>query len=265
MTRLFALEYAGLFDVYNKGLAVMGLPLFLGGTSKTTSASRPCAKSASGTPSTSPKTRISACASREWALRCAHSRRKLFEEASAVFAALVRQRTRWFKGWMQTFIVHCRRPMRLFVELGSRRAVAVLAMFASGLLGPLLGPFLAARMAYDAIFGALLAPAGPLEIALSTLWCFLAIAGAISLILPLAMGMRRCGLTRFRRSLLYLPPWLMMLSIAAWRALYELWRRPFHWEKTEHGLTMRSVLDVEMEVDPFVSREEPLFDQEAGA
>jgi glycosyltransferase XagB len=188
-----------------------------------------------------------------------------FEEAPAVFGALVRQRTRWFKGWMQTFIVHCRRPMRLFVELGSRRAVAVLAMFARGLLGPLLGPFLAARMAYDAIFGALLAPAGPLEIALSTLWCFLAIAGAISLILPLAMGMRRCGLTRFRRSLLYLPPWLMMLSIAAWRALYELWRRPFHWEKTEHGLTMRSVLDVEMEVDPFVSREEPLFDQEAGA
>ena len=59
------------------------------------------------------------------------------------------------------------------------------------------------------------------------------------------MGMRRRGLTRFRRALIYLPLWLMMLSIAAWRALYELWRRPFHWEKTEHGLTMRSVLDVE--------------------
>lgn len=33
MTALFALEYAALFDVYNKGLAAMGLPLFLGGTS----------------------------------------------------------------------------------------------------------------------------------------------------------------------------------------------------------------------------------------
>ncbi|MGZ9410214.1 MAG: glycosyl transferase family 2, partial [Methylocystis sp.] len=173
--------------------------------------------------------------------------------------------TRWFKGWMQTFIVHCRRPMRLFVDLGSRRAIAVLAMFASGLFGPLLGPFLAARMAYDAIFGALLAPVAPLEIALSTLGCCLAIAGAISLILPLAMGMRRRGLTRFRRALIYLPLWLMMLSIAAWRAVYELWRRPFHWEKTEHGLTIRGVVEAEKDVNPFVSREEPLFDQEAGA
>ena len=33
ITGLFALEYAALFDVYNKGLAVLGLPLFLGGTS----------------------------------------------------------------------------------------------------------------------------------------------------------------------------------------------------------------------------------------
>jgi glycosyltransferase XagB len=30
-----------------------------------------------------------------------------------------------------------------------------------------------------------------------------------------------------------------MLSLAAWRACFELWRRPFHWEKTEHGLTAR--------------------------
>jgi hypothetical protein len=33
MTAMFALEYAALFDVYNRGLAAMGLPLFLGGTS----------------------------------------------------------------------------------------------------------------------------------------------------------------------------------------------------------------------------------------
>ncbi len=33
MTALFAIEYAALFDVYNRGLALMGMPLFLGGTS----------------------------------------------------------------------------------------------------------------------------------------------------------------------------------------------------------------------------------------
>lgn len=166
---------------------------------------------------------------------------------------------------MQTFVVHCRRPLRLFVDLGARRALAALAMFSSGLFGPLLGPFLAARMAYDATFGALLTPVSPFEIALSTLWCSLAIAGAAALVGPLAIGMRRRELTRFRASFVYLPLWLAMLSLAAWRAVYELWRRPFHWEKTEHGLTMRGVPDADINVDPFGSGEEPLFDQEAGA
>lgn len=188
-----------------------------------------------------------------------------FEEAPATFGALVRQRTRWFKGWMQTFIVHCRRPVQLFVDLGSRRALAVLAMFAGGLFGPLLGPLLAARLTYDAIFGALLAPVGLLEIALSTLWCFLAFAGGISLFFPLAVGMRRRSLARFRRSLIYLPLWQIMLSVAAWRALFELWRRPFHWEKTEHGLTARGVLDAERPINPFCSIEQPLFNQESRA
>ena len=165
-----------------------------------------------------------------------------YEEAPAALAALVRQRTRWFKGWMQTLLVHCRQPMRLIVDLGARRAAAVLAMFAGGLLGPLVGPLLAARLAYETVFGRLLSPVTPAEIALSTLWCFLAISGTCALFWPLAVGMKRRGLPRLWPSLLFMPLWLMMLSFAAWRALYELWRRPFHWEKTEHGLTVRGAL-----------------------
>ncbi|MBM3651843.1 MAG: glycosyltransferase [Alphaproteobacteria bacterium] len=264
MTALFAIEYAALFDVYNRGLALMGMPLFLGGTSNhfRIEALREIGfwDAFNVTEDADLGLRLARAG---FAVRTFAS--QTFEEAPATFTALVKQRTRWFKGWMQTFVVHCRRPLRLFVDLGARRAVATLAMFAGGLFGPLLGPFLAARMAYDAMFGALLTPVSPLEIALSTLWCFLAIAGAAALLLPLGIGMRRRNLTRFRRALLYLPLWLTMLSLAAWRAAYELWRRPFHWEKTQHGLTMRGAVDPELNVDPFSSREEPLFDQEAGA
>ncbi|MBI1981145.1 MAG: glycosyltransferase [Methylocystis sp.] len=264
MTALFALEYAALFDVYNRGLALMGMPLFLGGTSNhfriETLRAIGFWDAFNVTEDADLGLRLARAGFEVQTLAS-----QTFEEAPASFTALVKQRTRWFKGWMQTFVVHCRRPLRLFVDLGARRAMATLAMFAGGLLGPLLGPFLAARMVYDAVFGALLAPASPLEIALSTLWCFLAIAGAAALVCPLAIGMRRRKLTRFRRALIYLPLWLAMLSIAAWRAVYELWRRPFHWEKTEHGLTLRSAPDMDINVDPFASREEPLFDQEAGA
>jgi len=34
--------------------------------------------------------------------------------------------------------------------------------------------------------------------------------------------------------------WQLMLSLAAWRALAELWARPFLWRKTEHGLGPRA-------------------------
>jgi hypothetical protein len=71
------------------------------------------------------------------------------------------------------------------------------------------------------------------------LWCAVAALGAVALLWPLAVGMRRRRLVAYRGALLFLPLWLLMLSLAAWRAFFELWRRPFHWEKTEHGLTPR--------------------------
>ena len=41
-----------------------------------------------------------------------------YEEAPARFGPWLRQRTRWFKGWMQTWLVHMRHPRRLLRELG---------------------------------------------------------------------------------------------------------------------------------------------------
>jgi len=256
-TGMFALEYAALFDVYNKGLAALGLPIFLGGTSN--------------------HFRIEALKEiglwdaynvtedADLGLRLARAGYSVqtfdshtFEEAPALFRALVKQRTRWFKGWMQTAIVHCRHPARLFADLGATRAFAVLAMFVGGVLGPLLGPLLMSRLAYDALFGALLAPKTAFETVCSALWCFLALSGAVALVWPLALGMKRRKLSSHRAALPWLPLWLLMLSIACWRAFFELWRKPFHWEKTEHGLTTRG------HADPH-SGEEPLLESEAGA
>ncbi len=143
------------------------------------------------------------------------------------------------KGWMQTALVHCRDPRRLLADLGPRRTLAVLAMFTSGFAGPLLYPFLTSIFCYRAVFGDLLTPRTPLEVALSTIWCFTALSGLVALIWPPLLGMRRRGLTRLWPALLAAPLWQLMLSVAAWRALAELWARPFLWRKTEHGLAPR--------------------------
>ncbi len=239
LTAHFALDYAALFDVFNKGLGAMGLPIFLGGTSN--------------------HFRIEALRKvglwdaynvtedADLGLRLARAGfvvktfdSQTFEEAPLTFKALLDQRTRWLKGWMQTALVHCRDPRRLLADLGPRRTLAVLAMFTSGFAGPLLYPFLTSIFCYRAAFGDLLTPRTPLEVALSTIWCFTALSGLAALIWPPLVGMRRRGLTRLWPALLAAPLWQLMLSLAAWRALAELWARPFLWRKTEHGLAPRA-------------------------
>ena len=58
---------------------------------------------------------------------------RTFEEAPHALRALLNQRSRWLKGWMQTAMVHCRDPRGLLRDLGPCRSLAVLAMFTSGL------------------------------------------------------------------------------------------------------------------------------------
>ncbi|MBI3275367.1 MAG: glycosyltransferase, partial [Methylocystis sp.] len=176
LTGLFAIEYAILFEVFDKGLAALGLPLFLGGAANhfRLRALRDAGywDAFNVTEDADLGLRLARAG---YEVRTFPSR--TYEEAPANFPALLGQRTRWVKGWMLTAIVHCRRPLDLLADLGALRAGAVLAMFSGGFAGPLLGPFFALFLAYHAAFGNLLSPATTVEIALSTLWCFLALSG----------------------------------------------------------------------------------------
>jgi hypothetical protein len=239
MTSLFAIDYAALFDVINRGVANMGLPLFLGGTSNhfRFEALREVGfwDAFNVTEDADLGLRLARAG---FATKILSSR--TFEEAPASFVALLRQRTRWLKGWMQTGLVHCRDPWRLVADLGFRRALAVTATLAGGLGGPLLGPAFAMFLIRDACWGRLLSPVSPAEIALSALCCLVTVAGTGAIVWPFIVGMRRQSLSAHWPSLLFLPLWTAMLSLAAWRAIFELCLRPFHWEKTEHGVSNRS-------------------------
>jgi cellulose synthase/poly-beta-1,6-N-acetylglucosamine synthase-like glycosyltransferase len=100
MTGLFALDYAALFDVYNKGLAALGLPLFLGGTSNhfRIEALREVGfwDAYNVTEDADLGLRLARAG---YVVRTFESH--TFEEAPATFHALVKQRTRWLKGWMR--------------------------------------------------------------------------------------------------------------------------------------------------------------------
>ncbi len=186
----FALDYAALFDVFNKGLGALELPIFLGGTSNhfRIDALRQVGlwDAFNVTEDADLGLRLARAG---YAVRTFNS--QTFEEAPTTLRALLDQRTRWLKGWMQTALVHCRDPVRLLADLGPRRAVAVLAMFTGGFAGPLLFPLLTTVFCYRAAFGDLLTPRTPVDVVLDTLWCFTALSGLVALIWPPLVGMRR--------------------------------------------------------------------------
>ena len=60
------------------------------------------------------------------------------------------------------------------------------------------------------------------------------------------IGLARRGLNGNAWVLLLTPVHWLLISLAAWSALYQLLVAPYVWEKTEHGLARHSRLNDEM-------------------
>ena len=114
LTRMFTLEYSQWFDFLLPGLDWMKVPIPLGGTSNHFQAGGAARRSAPGIPTTSPRTPTSASAWRRRATPSASSTRRRIEEANGVLPSWIKQRSRWIKGYMQTWLVHMRHPIQLW-------------------------------------------------------------------------------------------------------------------------------------------------------
>jgi cellulose synthase/poly-beta-1,6-N-acetylglucosamine synthase-like glycosyltransferase len=68
----------------------------------------------------------------------------------------LRQRTRWLKGYMQTWLVHMRSPSALWRELGPRGFLAFQVVVGGTVLSALVHPWFYALAAFDLAGGAFL-------------------------------------------------------------------------------------------------------------
>ena len=137
---------------------------------------------------------------------------------------------------MQTWVVHMRSPFRLAEELGLP-GFAVFQLLAGGtVLAALIHVLFAARL-----IGTLALT--PIENMTQVLVGFdvviLVVGYLISAVLGL-IGLARRRLLGCAWVLLLIPVYWLLLSLAAWRALFQLLRDPYRWEKTEHGLARTS-------------------------
>lgn len=162
-----------------------------------------------------------------------------WEEAVSRVKPWIRQRSRWVKGYVQTYLVHMRHPLLLLRELGPR-GFADFQMLVGGssavlLLNPLMWAFTATYIA-----GA----GTPVDVYIQTLFPPLLYYPAI---LSLVLGnfvffysnayvCVRHGYIDLTRYALLTPLYWVLLSLGSWAGVWSLIRRPYYWAKTDHGL-----------------------------
>jgi cellulose synthase/poly-beta-1,6-N-acetylglucosamine synthase-like glycosyltransferase len=237
LSRTFAAEYAGQFDVFLPGLAAMRMPLPLGGSSNhfRTAVLREVGgwDAWNVTEDADLGFRLA-----RFGYRSVTFESTTEEEAPIRFKAWLGQRSRWMKGWMQTWRVHMREPRRLWRQAGLRGFLTLNLIVGGNVLTALAYPVLVIELAAYLLTGIAGSTSGlfftgslaPLHIATIA-------AGFASTVLIGLMGLSRRGRLRSGWVLALTPFYWGCLSIAAWHALLQLWRDPYRWEKTEHGLT----------------------------
>ncbi len=242
LSRFFALEYAGLFDVVNTGLARVGLPILLGGTSNhfRTQVLREIGgwDAWNVTEDADLSFRMTRSGYRIMDLPS-----DTLEEAPAQMALWFRQRVRWMKGFFQTVATHTRRPGLLIRETGVAKGLTLLSLCAGALLSALGFPVFVLATVFSLTVHGLPTPSSAGALLLLSLWLTLFVAGILAMIAPLVMGARHRGLQDLLPWLPLAPFYYLLVSAAAWVALVEYFRAPSRWHKTDHGLAKTSRAD----------------------
>ena len=233
LTRQFAIEYAAFFDLLLPTMVRLGMPIPLGGTSThfRTSVLREAGAwdPNNVTEDADLGVRLARFGYRTQTIACPTA-----EPAPVSFATWLPQRTRWFKGWMQTWLVHMRDPVRLVAELGPGSFLIAQILFAGMVVSALAHPFLVVT---GLVLLVDLAMARPMTLWKSMLFGVDLVNVACGYLSFLLLGWQTLGRSErrgFWKVVLFTPVYWMMMSLAAWRAVWQLCRRPHHWEKTPH-------------------------------
>jgi len=233
-TRQFTIEYTALFDCILPALERMHLPVPLGGTSN--HFPRRVLDAVGGwdpynvTEDADLGMRL---ARQGWHVGVIAS--TTWEEAPQTFRVWKGQRTRWLKGWMQTYLVHMRQPRRLWHELGARRFIGFQVLMGGMILSVLVHPWFYLLIAFDLWEARMLSiPENVFGQWLLGIGIFNLIAGYVSAIALGTVAAARRGRLRLAAHALMMPAYWLAISFAAHRALFQLVWAPFYWEKTEH-------------------------------
>ncbi|MFZ1815375.1 MAG: glycosyltransferase [Rhizobiaceae bacterium] len=236
LTTIFSMEYHSQFLGMLPVLEMLGGPIALGGTSNHFRTSVLREIGAWDPYNVTEDADLGLRLARQ-GYRCGTLRSPTMEEAPPVFSVWLKQRTRWLKGWLQTVLVHTRNPVRLHRDLGWRGTMIFHLTITAIVVSMLIHPFFLLQTAF------LIADMNSGEIhstpslALLGLCAFNLAGGYTSHLCMMAAVQNMTGWHKPVWYLATLPFYWLLISFAGWRAFIQLIFRPFHWEKTTHGLS----------------------------
>jgi cellulose synthase/poly-beta-1,6-N-acetylglucosamine synthase-like glycosyltransferase len=157
------------------------------------------------------------------------------EEANSDVINWVKQRSRWYKGYLQTWLVHTRHPRELRRELGWRGFIGFNLFVAGTPMLSLINPVFWLLTALWFVIHP------PVVLALFPAWLYylslaVMVAGNVSLFYSWLVSARMAGSWKLVLASLLVPVYWTLMSLAVIKAAVQLISAPSFWEKTVHGL-----------------------------
>lgn len=239
LTRLFSIEYSILFDRLLPALASKDYPLPLGGTSNHFKSA--ILKELRGWDI------YNLTEDAEIGMRLAMHGYKTrvidsytAEEAPITYRAWIKQRSRWLKGFIQTYLLYLQKNHNLSNQIGFKRSfISLHFMLGLSTLSLLCTPLM--------ICIGVLVKLNLLEVDNSELIIAMTLSsGAFWIITTFSQTVIVLKESSFLKNLSFLKkltcffafsPYFILHTIAVFNAILDLIRRPFYWNKTKHGVT----------------------------
>ena len=234
LTRWFTAEYSHWFDLLMPGLDAADAPIPLGGTSNHFITER-LLELGAWDPYNVTEDADLGIRLHKAGYKTAIIDSTTFEEANSDLYNWIRQRSRWVKGYIQTWLVHMRHPVRFQRQVGWRSWFAFQFIIGGTFVGFLLNPvywvittmwILSQAHLIQQVFPGFVYFTGAVGLFVGNFaFTYLNVAGV----------MRRGYFDLVKYALLSPLYWALM-SVGAWKGLLQLLYRPHYWEKTVHGL-----------------------------
>ena len=234
LTRWFTIEYSMWFDLLLPGLQEAKVPIPLGGTSNHFRRAV-LEQLGSWDPYNVTEDADLGVRLAKRGLHTAIIDSTTYEEATSRLGNWTRQRSRWIKGYIQTWLVHMRHPVALWRALGPRGFLGFQGMVGGTSLVLLLNPFYwaLAILWFLTFWGIIerLFPGPIFYIGGLALY-----VGNFTFVYLTMMGAYVRGYRSLVKYALLSPFYWVLMSIAAWKGLLQLFYAPSYWEKTRHGM-----------------------------